>query len=123
MCTLSHVCDGALLTMQVGFICDSPSRSNTALQMKARLDLLPEKRGSDDAFGRANETCSQDCRGMRSMRMPPRAFTISWLLLVAMLGAVGLTRAATDASGEKIGDFLKYANGTALDTRTTLMWM
>src|SRR5262245_29525658 len=60
---------------------------------------------------------------MRSMRMLPRAFTISWLLLVAMLGAVGLTRAAIDASGEKIGDFLKYANGTALDTRTNLMWM
>src|SRR5262245_11715395 len=60
---------------------------------------------------------------MRSMRMPPRAFTISWLLLVAMLGAVGLTRAAIDTSGEKIGDFLKYADGTALDTRTNLMWM
>ena len=56
------------------------------------------------------------------MRMPYSVCTISWLLLVAMVGAVGLTSAA-DAAGEKIGDFLKYANGTALDTRTNLMWM
>ena len=56
------------------------------------------------------------------MRMPHSVCTISWLLLVAIVGAVGLTRAA-DAAEEKIGDFLKYANGTALDTRTNLMWM
>jgi putative ABC transport system substrate-binding protein len=48
--------------------------------------------------------------------------TISWLLLVALVGTVGLTSAA-DAAEEKIGDFLKYANGTALDTRTNLLWM
>ena len=54
--------------------------------------------------------------------MPYSVFTISWLCLVAMVGAVGLTSAA-DEAGEKIGDFLKYANGTALDTRTNLMWM
>src|SRR5687768_7532066 len=56
------------------------------------------------------------------MRMPYSVFTISWLCLVAMVGAVELTNAA-DEAGEKIGDFLKYANGTALDTRTNLMWM
>jgi putative ABC transport system substrate-binding protein len=50
-------------------------------------------------------------------------YIISWLLLVALLGAGGLTSAAAADSGEKIGDFLKYANGTALDTRTNLMWM
>jgi len=47
--------------------------------------------------------------------------TIAWLLLVALVGAAGLTSAAGDARGEKIGDFLKYANGTALDTRTNLL--
>ena len=57
------------------------------------------------------------------MRMPYRVFTISWLCLVVMIGAVGLTGAAAEDAGEKIGDFLKYANGTALDTRTNLMWM
>jgi putative ABC transport system substrate-binding protein len=54
--------------------------------------------------------------------MPHSVCTISWLLLVALVGAVGLTSAA-DAAEEKIGDFLKYANGTARDTRTNLMWM
>jgi putative ABC transport system substrate-binding protein len=57
------------------------------------------------------------------MRMPHSVCTISWLLLVALVGAAGLTSAAVDAPGEKIGDFLKYTNGTALDTRTNLMWM
>jgi len=55
--------------------------------------------------------------------MPHSVCTISWLLLVAIVGAAGLTSAAVDAPGAKIGDFLKYANGTALDTRTNLMWM
>jgi putative ABC transport system substrate-binding protein len=48
---------------------------------------------------------------------------ISWLLFVAMLGALGLPSISTAVPGEKIGDFFKYANGTALDTRTNLMWM
>ena len=60
--------------------------------------------------------------GVRSMRRPHSVCTISWLLLVAIVGVAGLTR-ATNAAEEKIGDFLKYANGTALDTRTNLMWM
>ncbi len=59
---------------------------------------------------------------MSTMRMPHSVCTISWLLLVALVGTVGLTSAA-DAAEEKIGDFLKYANGTALDTRTNLLWM
>jgi len=49
--------------------------------------------------------------------------TISWLLLVALVGTAGLTSAAADAPAAKIGDFLKYANGTTLDIRTNLMWM
>lgn len=57
------------------------------------------------------------------MKLPPGAFIIPWLLLVALLGTVGLTSTAANAAGEKIGDFLKYANGTALDTRTNLMWV
>jgi hypothetical protein len=40
-----------------------------------------------------------------------------------MAGFVGLTSTAAGESGEKIGNFLKYPNGTALDTRTNLMWM
>src|ERR1043166_158224 len=57
------------------------------------------------------------------MRTPYSVCTIAWVLLVVIVGAVGLTSAAGDTRGEKIGDFLKYANGTALDTRTNLMWM
>src|SRR6266446_5976138 len=60
---------------------------------------------------------------MRSIRMPHSVCTISWLLLIALVGTVALTSAAADAPGAKLGDFLKYANGTALDTRTNLMWM
>src|SRR5437867_6383934 len=60
---------------------------------------------------------------MRSMRMPYSVRIISWLLLVAVIGALGLSYDAAAVSGEKIGDFFKYANGTALDTRTNLMWM
>src|SRR5262249_59942218 len=60
---------------------------------------------------------------MRSMRMPYSVRIISWFLLVAMVGAIGLSNDAAAVSGEKIGDFFKYANGTALDTRTNLMWM
>ena len=56
-------------------------------------------------------------RTLHSVRIIP------WLLLVALVGAAGLTSAAVDAPGTKMGDFLKYANGTALDTRTNLMWM
>lgn len=54
--------------------------------------------------------------------MPHSVCPIFWLLLMAIVAGVGLTSAA-DAPGAKIGDFLKYANGTALDTRTNLMWM
>ena len=57
------------------------------------------------------------------MRMPYSVRIISWLLLVAVIGTLGLSNDAAAASGEKIGDFFKYANGTALDTRTNLMWM
>ncbi len=57
------------------------------------------------------------------MRTPHSVCTISWLLLVALVGTAGLTSAAADAPGAKIGDFLKYANGTTLDIRTNLMWM
>jgi putative tryptophan/tyrosine transport system substrate-binding protein len=57
------------------------------------------------------------------MRMPYSVRIISWLLLVAVVGAIGLSNDAAAVSGEKIGDFFKYANGTALDTRTNLMWM
>src|SRR5215831_8773438 len=60
---------------------------------------------------------------MRSMRMPYSVRIISWLLLVAVIGTLGLSNDAAAVSGEKIGDFFKYANGTALDTRTNLMWM
>src|SRR6266566_2196309 len=60
---------------------------------------------------------------MRSMRTPHSVCTISWLLLVALVGTARLTSAAIDAPEAKIGDFLKYANGTTLDTRTNLMWM
>src|SRR5712691_2636745 len=62
-------------------------------------------------------------RGRRSMRMPYSGRIISWLLLVAVVGALGLPSISAAVSGEKIGDFFKYANGTALDTRTNLMWM
>jgi len=55
--------------------------------------------------------------------MPYSVRIISWFLLVAVVGALGLSNAAAAVSGEKIGDFFKYANGTALDTRTNLMWM
>ena len=55
--------------------------------------------------------------------MPYSARIISWLLLVAVVGALGLPSISAAVSGEKIGDFFKYANGTALDTRTNLMWM
>ena len=58
---------------------------------------------------------------MSTMRMPYSVCIISRLLLVALVGAAGLTSAAGDARGEKIGDFLKYANGTALDIRTNLL--
>jgi putative ABC transport system substrate-binding protein len=57
------------------------------------------------------------------MRMPYSVRIISWLLLVAVIGTLGLSNDAAAVSGEKIGDFFKYANGTALDTRTNLMWM
>jgi hypothetical protein len=56
------------------------------------------------------------------MKMPHSLCTIFGLPLVALLGAAGLTSAAVDAPGTKMGDFLKYANGTALDTRTNLLW-
>ena len=72
---------------------------------------------------RANAIWSQGWRGMRGMRMPYSVRIISWLLLVAVIGALGLSNDAAAVSGEKIGDFFKYANGTALDTRTNLMWM
>jgi putative ABC transport system substrate-binding protein len=55
--------------------------------------------------------------------MPYSVRIISWLLLVAVIGAIGLPSISAAVSGEKIGDFFKYANGTALDTRTNLMWM
>ena len=60
---------------------------------------------------------------MSTMRIPHSVCTISWLLLIAIVGAVGLTSVTANAAEEKIGDFLKYANGTALDTRTNLLWM
>src|SRR5713101_520933 len=74
-------------------------------------------------FGRANAIWSQGWRGMRSMRMPYSVCIISRLLLVAVIGAIGLPSISTAVPGEKISDFFKYANGTALDTRTNLMWM
>src|SRR4029450_8087093 len=74
-------------------------------------------------MGWTNAIWSQGWRGMRSMRMPYSVCIISWLLFVAMLGALGLPSISTAVPGEKIGDFFKYANGTALDTRTNLMWM
>src|SRR2546426_2370018 len=60
---------------------------------------------------------------MLSMRMPYSVRIISWLLFVAVVGSLGLSNEAAAVSGEKVGDFLKYANGTTLDTRTNLMWM
>src|SRR2546426_7066218 len=60
---------------------------------------------------------------MLSMRMPYSVRIISWLLFVAVVGSLGLSNEAAAVSGEKVGDFFKYANGTALDTRTNLMWM
>ncbi len=57
------------------------------------------------------------------MKMPYSVRIISWFLLVAVVGVLGLSNAAAAVSGEKIGDFFKYAGGTALDTRTNLMWM
>ena len=57
------------------------------------------------------------------MRTPHSVCTISWLLLVALVGTVGLTSVTASAAEEKLGAFLKYANDTALDTRTNLMWM
>src|SRR5262245_34382130 len=57
------------------------------------------------------------------MRMPYSVRIISWLLLVVVVGGLGLSTDAAAAAGEQVGDFFKYANGTALDTRTNLMWM
>ena len=53
---------------------------------------------------------------MSTMRIPHSVCTISWLLLIALVGAAELTNAVAKVAEEKIGDFLKYANGTALDT-------
>ena len=55
--------------------------------------------------------------------MPYSVRIISWLLFVAILGALGLPSVSAAVPGEKVGDFFKYTNGTALDTRTNLMWM
>ena len=56
------------------------------------------------------------------MRIPYSVCIISWLL-VAVVGTIGLPSISAAVPGEKVGDFFKYANGTALDTRTNLMWM
>ncbi len=52
-----------------------------------------------------------------------RGFTISLLTLVALMGVVYPTSTAPGEAGEKVDRFIKYDNGTALDTQTQLMWM
>lgn len=52
-----------------------------------------------------------------------RGFIIAWLILVVPAGAVRLSSSAASEAGEQVGRFIKYDNGTALDTETQLMWM
>ncbi len=60
---------------------------------------------------------------MRRMRRSHSVCIVSWLLLILLLNALGLTDGTTSSAEEKIGEFVKYPNGTAFDTRTNLLWM
>ncbi|MEE9149541.1 MAG: ABC transporter substrate binding protein [Candidatus Tectomicrobia bacterium] len=57
------------------------------------------------------------------MRISRRGCCVSLLILVALASGVWPTSTAAGEAGEKVGHFITYDNGTALDTLTQLMWM